>query len=278
MFTLHRLRRLIPLDIKIAGEQIEDDDIHLILEYTAGETWGPFTAPRANRYILHNDQNNPHLNSLEYLQAALQEYNPDLFVISGIQMMDSYKFAAGVREQRLAKLQQQINALPKDTLIHFEMASYVEIELLQQLRKKILPFVDSLGMNEQELDNLAQVLEYGRTTLATDSNPRVAATLDKMRKVFKILAADYFKNAASSQKATARMVSRIHLHTLAFQALLIVKDSKWKNTKIAAAKSALVAHRYVCQSQMVSKVFLQQGKNCLVGFQAGRYFQGTIII
>ncbi|XP_037820502.1 ADP-dependent glucokinase [Lucilia sericata] len=248
----HKLRRLIPDTIKIAGDFIEEDDIHLILEYKAGETWGPFTAPRANRYILHNDHNNPHLNSLEHLQTAIETYKPDLFIISGIQMMDSYKFAEGIREERLLKVNQQINSLTKKTLIHFEMASYVEIELLQHLKQFILPYVDSLGMNEQELDNLAQVLEHGRTTLASDWNPRVATTLDLMRKVFSILAQDYYKNTTSMGQTKRRMVSRIHLHTLAYQALLTIKDSKWKNTKLGAAKAALIAHRYVCQTQVIN--------------------------
>lgn len=248
-----RLRRLVPGSIKIAGDQIDEDDIHLILEYKAGDTWGPFTAPRANRYILHNDQNNPHLNSLEHLEKAVSEYKPDLFVISGIQMMDSYKFEVGIREERLLKVNKQINNLPTQTLIHFEMASYVEIELLQQLRQYLLPYVDSLGMNEQELENLAEVLEFDKTTYASDSNPRVAKTLDQMRKVFTILANDYYQNASTVIKTKRRMVSRIHLHTLAFQALLTVNGSKWKNTKIGAAKSALVANRYVCQTQLVTK-------------------------
>lgn len=248
----HKLRRLIPSSIKIAGDQIEEDDIHMILEYKAGETWGPFTAPRANRYILHNDQNNPHLNSLEHLQKSVKDYQPDLFVISGIQMMDSYKFEVGIREERLLKVNKQINDLSPHTQIHFEMASYVEIELLQQLRKYILPYVDSLGMNEQELENLVQVMEHGRTSFASDSNPRVGATLDHMRKVFSILAKDYYQNASSVIKTKRRMVTRIHLHTLAFQAMLTVKDSAWKNSKIGAAKASLVAHRYVCQTQMIN--------------------------
>lgn len=167
-------------------------------------------------------------------------------------MMDSYKFEDGIREERLHKVNQQISALSKETLIHFEMASYVEIELLQLLKKYILPHVDSLGMNEQELDNLAQVLEHGRTTLASDWNPRVATTLDQMRKVFTILAREYYRNETGVKNTKRRMVSRIHLHTLAYQAMLTVKDSKWKNTKLGAAKAALIAHRYVCQTQVVS--------------------------
>ena len=41
----------------------EDDesaeDIHLIMEYKRGESWGDFTAPRANRWVRLCDDSNP---------------------------------------------------------------------------------------------------------------------------------------------------------------------------------------------------------------------------
>uniref|UniRef100_W8BL76 ADP-dependent glucokinase n=1 Tax=Ceratitis capitata TaxID=7213 RepID=W8BL76_CERCA len=245
-----KLRRLVPAEIKIAGDEIPEDDIHLILEYKSGDTWGPFVAPRANRYILHSDRNNPHLNSVEHFDAAVRNFQPRLLVISGLQMMDSYKFAHGVREARLLKVQEQISLQSPTTLQHFEMASYVEIELLQLLRQYVLPYVDSLGMNEQELENLRQVLTKGRTTLATDWNPRVATALDQMRDVFQILAQDYYRN--STGLPHRRLLTRIHVHTLAYQALLTVRDSQWERTQIAAAKAALTAHRHVCQTDMIN--------------------------
>ncbi|XP_011188211.2 ADP-dependent glucokinase [Zeugodacus cucurbitae] len=245
-----KLRRLVPEEIKIAGDEIPEDDIHLILEYKSGDTWGPLEAPRANRYILHSDQNNPHLNSVEHFDAAVRNFRPRLLVISGIQMMDSYKFAPGVREARLHKVQEQITSQTSATLQHFEMASYVEIELLQLLRQYVLPYVDSLGMNEQELENLRQVLTHGRTTLATDWNPRLATALDQMRDVFQLLAQDYYKNATGLPRR--RLLTRIHVHTLAYQALLTVRDSQWERTQLAAAKAALTAHRHVCQTDMIN--------------------------
>ncbi|EDW70387.1 ADP-dependent glucokinase [Drosophila virilis] len=245
-----KLRPLLPKEIRLAGDEIPDDDIHLILEYKAGDKWGPYEAPRANRYILHNDKNNPHLRSVEQLTDALKHYNPQLLVVSGLQMMDMFKFSPGVREARLRQVQIQLTSQPQDTLQHFEFASYVELQLLQQLRQFVLPYVDSLGMNEQELSNLRQVLENGRTTLATDWNPRVAHTLDQMRQVFISLQEDY--SAQRQSDTRRRMVSRIHVHTLAYQAILTIANSKWKNTRAAAAKAALTAHRYVCKTQFVN--------------------------
>ncbi|XP_030372065.1 ADP-dependent glucokinase [Scaptodrosophila lebanonensis] len=245
-----KLRPLLPKEIRLAGDEIPDDDIHLILEYKAGDGWGPYVAPRANRYILHNDRNNPHLSSVEQLTDALKVYQPQLLVISGLQMMDMFKFMPGVREARLRQVRAQLIQQTRNTLHHFEMASYVELKLLEQLREYVLPYVDSLGMNEQELANLQQVLEHGRTMLATDWNPRIANTLDQIRQVFISLVEDFYRNRKADPQR--RLVSRIHVHTLAYQVILRVMDSKWKNTRAAAAKAALTAHRYVCKSQFIN--------------------------
>ncbi|EDV96613.1 ADP-dependent glucokinase [Drosophila grimshawi] len=245
-----KMRPLLPKEIRLAGDEIVEDDIHLILEYKAGDRWGPYEAPRANRYILHNDKNNPHLRSVEQLTDALKQYQPQLLVVSGLQMMDMFKFTPGVREARLRQVQMQLTSQPSDTLHHFEFASYVELQLLQQLRQFVLPYVDSLGMNEQELSNLRQVLQHGRTTMATDWNPRIAHTLDQMRQVFINLMEDY--HAHKQADTHRRKISRIHVHTLAYQAILTIADSKWKNTRAAAAKAALTAHRYVCKSQFIN--------------------------
>ena len=41
----------------------------------------------------------------------------------------------------------------------------------------MIPYADSLGMNEQELPNLYSMLKFGNITLASDSNPRIAVVL-----------------------------------------------------------------------------------------------------
>lgn len=150
-----------------------------------------------------------------------------------------------LRLERLNLVKEQILSQPLDTLTHFEMASYVDLELLLHLTTKVLPFVDSVGMNEQELSNLCSVLEYGKVIVVADSNPRVATALDQMRKIF------HLTRKLNKEHGSKRKLTRIHVHTLAYQAILTIKSSNWKRTKAAAAKASLIAHRYVCNDQNI---------------------------
>ncbi|PZC82162.1 ADP-dependent glucokinase [Helicoverpa armigera] len=245
-----KLKKYIPKDIQIVGgedNEVVKDDVHMILEYKADEEFGTLKAPRANRYIVHNDENNPLLSSLEKFDEHLPGFSPHLLVISGLQMMDNYPFKVGdgkdLRAERLDLVKKQILSQPLTTLAHFEMASYVDLELLKHLTTKILPFVDSVGMNEQELTNLYSVLEYGEVSIVADSNPRVATALDQMRKTFLLI------RRQNERYQSKRKLTRIHVHTLAYQAIMTVKNSDWKRTEAAAAKASLTAHRYVCNSQ-----------------------------
>lgn len=166
---------------------------------------------------------------------------------------------SGVREARIEKVKEQMIAQPRNTLIHFEMASYVEKDLLSLIEKNILPYTDSIGMNEQEVANLNRKLSKDTVASATDSNPRVAHTLDLMREVFVNLRSSYASNSKNK-----RPLTRMHVHTLAYQVILIVKGSQWNNTKNAAAKAALTAHRHVCANEVVSWVMFKIGFYLLI--------------
>jgi ADP-dependent glucokinase len=235
----------------IEDYSVDVDDIHLILEYQTGDKWGNLVAPRANRYILHNDQHNPRINSLEEFNKSLKAFSPRLFVVSGLQMLDNFPFEEPRdREDRLLKVREQMAQVDKTTFVHFEMASFVEIELLSFLIDNVIPYADSLGMNEQELDNLEQVLETGEISLVADSNPRVATALDQMRAVFVKLNKDHFDH--QHVDANRRPLTRLHVHTLAYQAFMVVRTSQFKNTKNAAAKASLTAHRHVCATTSIN--------------------------
>ncbi|XP_071963749.1 ADP-dependent glucokinase-like [Antedon mediterranea] len=243
-------------DVKSVGKPLEDEDVHIILEYDKDAQWGTYKSPRANRFIVHSDESNPSLESLEDFAAAVKTFNPAALVIGGLQMMDNYPFKEGVRKERLLLLQKMLADSPMSVRNHFEMASFTDENLISDVLDHVLPFVDSIGTNEQELTNLYSILKYGNVTLVTPSYPRVATVLDQMRGIYNIL-------SNTKEMEGQRKLTRLHIHTLAFQAILTTHKSSWKNTMAAAAKSSLTAYRYVCGTKEIdvakSRILMDEG-------------------
>ncbi|KAL0169793.1 hypothetical protein M9458_034389, partial [Cirrhinus mrigala] len=135
----------------------------------------------------------------------------------------------------LGKLAKMLSSASPQTAVHFEMASFVD-------EKFVLPHADSLGMNEQELPNLLSLFRGSNLTVLSDPNPRVATVLDQMRELYRLV------NQRHQEAGTGRPLTRLHVHTLAFQAIIVKRGSKWKNTMSATAKASLTANRHVCGS------------------------------
>ena len=244
--TAHKLHPL----ISVAGNTSDttQEDIHLLFEYDLGAVWGPYTAPRANRFIVHSDYSNMMLETLDDFIDSLTSFQPALVVVSGLQMLDNFPLDKAIRTSKLRQLQQALSSLPSSVKIHFEMASFTEERLLNELLEYVVPYADSLGMNEQELANLCSMLEFGNVTIVSDPYPRVAKALDQIRLLHSLLG----KRKSTSPSRYHRELSRVHVHTLAYQAILVTKDSVWRNMNGAVAKASLTAHRYVCATSKIS--------------------------
>ncbi|CAN7993085.1 unnamed protein product [Ixodes pacificus] len=244
-----KLRKELPEGVTVAGPLTDHDEVHLLLEYPAGLRWGRYQSPRANRFIIHNDYINPKLASVKNFVPELKPFRPDLLVVSGLQMMDNFPFEKGQRAEHVREVRDMMKEADPAVPLHFEMASYTDPTLLHELAEHVLPYSDSVGMNEQELPNLLSILKYGNVSYVADSYPRVATVLDMMRDVYGLMQEQASRHGATDEKnAGRRRLSRLHIHTLAFQAILVARDSPWKNSLAAAAKAALTAHRYTCGS------------------------------
>ena len=237
-------RMLVPDGIAIAGDIAEHDDIHLLLEYPLGSTWGSYSSPRGNRLVLHSDENNPYLKSLDKFQAMLGDFKPSAVIVSGLHMMDNFPFKEGERANLLRKLKKFIQSVPEVIPVHFEMGVFHEEKLMDDLLEYVFPYADSLGLNEQELPNLYSKLMLGKVKKSSSQKPRVAKALDLMRAI-------YQKMRDSRPDDSKRQLTRIHMHTLAFQVVMTTSKSIWKNNKAAAAKASLTATRWVCGSTTI---------------------------
>ncbi|ROT77199.1 hypothetical protein C7M84_004173 [Penaeus vannamei] len=104
-------------------------------------------------------------------------------------------------------------------------------------------------------------MKYGNVSLVSDFNPRVAVVLDQMRDIFKQL-------GDTPEVGGKRRLTRLHLHTLAFQAIMVRKGSPWLNSMAAATKAALTANRHI--NLQNAKILMDDGFTLSQEAGAGR--------
>ncbi|KAM9312456.1 ADP-dependent glucokinase [Gastrophryne carolinensis] len=223
----------------------EHDEYHLILEYKAGERWGPGRAPAANRFIFSHDLSNGAMTSLETLMSSLEEFQPKLLVLSGLHMMEGLS-----QEARINRLQEAATALsdvPSDILIHLELASMTDGDLMRGIIHQVFPVISSLGLNEQELLFLSQSASGPHSILPAWSGiPDVGIVSDIL---FWVLKGSVREDSA---------LTRIHFHTLAYHIIATI-DGFWENQVAAVAAGARAAGAQACATPKIdpSKVMLK---------------------
>lgn len=227
----------------------ENDEYHLILEYKAGEQWGSTQAPQANRFIFSHDVSNGGMSSLETFVASLEDFQPDLVVLSGLHMMEGQ--GKELWEERLKEAVAAISDIRKDIPIHLELASMTDKEFMNSIMQEVMPIVSSIGLNEQELLFLSQAGGGPHAELASWKGiPDVGRVSDILLWILE-------QHGRSDHSSEAEL-TRIHFHTLAYHILATV-DGYWENQAAAVMAGARVASSQACglQTVDVSKVELK---------------------
>ncbi|CAG5133393.1 unnamed protein product, partial [Candidula unifasciata] len=152
-----QLENMMPTTVKIPVScRIPQDEVHLIMEYKVGEKWGTSAAPVANRFITSHDESNAKIIMLEPFFESLSIFQPDLIILSGLQIMDSQ--APEFFQQRLDKVVSLLQQVPASVPIHLELASMANKDFVRQIISKVfLHGATSVGLNEQELGLLSVV-------------------------------------------------------------------------------------------------------------------------
>ncbi|XP_026875753.2 ADP-dependent glucokinase isoform X4 [Electrophorus electricus] len=226
-----KLHELLDEQIVVPPESLQEtDEYHLILEYKAGEQWGLSQAPQANRFIFSHDVSNGGMSTLETFVASLEEFQPGLVVLSGLHMMEG--MGRTLWEERL--------------------------------REQVMPIVNSIGLNEQELLFLSQAGGGPHSSLAAwDGIPDVGRVTDILLWVLE-------QHGRADPESEADL-TRIHFHTLAYHILATV-DGHWVNQQSAVAAGARVASSQACglQAVDVSKVALKAPQSFYSSFSEPR--------
>ncbi|XP_029991999.1 ADP-dependent glucokinase isoform X3 [Sphaeramia orbicularis] len=237
-----KLHELLDEQIVVPPESLQEmDEYHLILEYKAGEQWGLSQAPQANRFIFSHDVSNGEMSSLETFVSSLDEFQPDLVVLSGLHMMEGQ--GRELWELRLKEVVDAITNIQQDVPIHLELASMTDKEYMNSILQEVLPIVSSIGLNEQELLFLSQAANGPHADLASWTGiPDVGRVSDILLWIL--------QQYGCSDLSSEADLTRIHFHTLAYHILATV-DGFWGNQAAAVMAGARVASSQACGLQAV---------------------------
>ncbi|XP_029009261.1 ADP-dependent glucokinase isoform X2 [Betta splendens] len=245
-----KLHEMLDEQIVVPPDSLQEtDEFHLILEYKAGEQWGSTQAPQANRFIFSHDVSNGKMSSLETFVASLEEFQPDLVVLSGLHMMEGQ--GRELWEERLKEAVSAISDIRKDIPIHLELASMTDRDFMNSIMQEVMPIVSSIGLNEQELLFLSHAGEGPHAELAAWKGiPDVGRVSDILLWIL--------EQHGRTDPSSEAELTRIHFHTLAYHILATV-DGYWGNQAAAVLAGARVASTQACGSRSVdiSKVVLK---------------------
>ncbi|XP_047719147.1 ADP-dependent glucokinase isoform X3 [Prionailurus viverrinus] len=237
-----KLHELLDDNVFVPPESLQEvDEFHLILEYQAGEEWGRLKAPHANRFIFSHDLSNGAMNMLEVFVSSLEEFQPDLVVLSGLHMMEGQ--SKELQRKRLLEVVTSISDIPTGIPVHLELASMTNRELMRSIvHQQVFPAVTSLGLNEQELLFLSQAASGPHSSLSSwNGVPDVGMVSDILFWILK---------EHGRSKSRASDLTRIHFHTLVYHILATV-DGHWANQLAAVAAGARVAGTQACATETI---------------------------
>lgn len=219
----------------------DSDEYHLILEYGVGESWGGHVSSCANRFIISHDVSNGQMTSMEKFFESVKSFDGELIVISGLHLLEGQPDE--LRKQKIEDLKMHLFQIPPTVPIHLELASMTSVELMTDIAMNIFPHIDSIGLNEQELSFLSQVLEGpGDTSELEQWPPEIGLMADLLDWVLMTFGRNLRYGSASSR------LTRIHFHCLTYH-MIAVLPRTWANNNVAVAAGSRAASRQACDKE-----------------------------
>ena len=168
------VRRLLPPAVEQVSSATEDTlDPHLIVQYPAGARVRvgdvDLVAARPNRVIFANDPPHRELRIAPDLADVLR--SADVLLLSSFNVIQD----RATLDDRLARLREDMRALPAGALVMFEDAGYHVPELSLRVRDEMAGVVDVYSLNEDEMQAY-----LGREVDLLDP-PAVAAAVTELR-------------------------------------------------------------------------------------------------
>ena len=220
--------------------------MHIILEYPKGQQWGELTAVCANRVIISNDTANSMLKPLEQFGQAVASFQPDLVIFSGAHMLEGQP--RSYWELRMRDMITVLRSVPRYCILHMEMATVGDHSFMHRLAEEVFPYVDSLGLNEQELLTLAKSANASFNFTDIGSKPSITYASDLLHWM-------YATYTSHRHKRESRL-TRIHFHSLTFHILVQptrdLAGSRWSAGVEAVMAGSRQASLQACNTNEIT--------------------------
>ncbi|KYQ89360.1 glucokinase [Tieghemostelium lacteum] len=261
-----KLKPKLHKNVKVVPSDFNDDEAHIIMEYNQNSKWYGVSPPRANRFIISRDISNSQLAHMDVLHDFLpkMEKRPDSILLSGLHLLTKEYQATRVDEmvRRIGEVPH--SSVPSQFLdskynipIHLELASVADVDYMRVLANKIIPNVDSLGLNEQELGFLYVSTGGSKYTLEDFVKPDINTAVEAIKHIFTEIILKDIQGFDENVLPERRLTSRIHFHYLTYHIIAIKSgySEQWRSPKAsiaAVAASVLEATHQACNFSNIS--------------------------
>jgi len=130
---------------------------------------------------------------------------------------------------------------------HLELASIGSPDLLRDIATRVLPRVDSLGLNEQELGGIYLVTGGKQHDVDAFKAPKVSTVADAIKHLFSLA-------LSHSHSASPRALTRVHFHCLHFHLIAQKQGSIWEPGTQSVAQGSLACSHQACEHKGVDVV------------------------
>ncbi|XP_051898669.1 ADP-dependent glucokinase isoform X3 [Pristis pectinata] len=190
------------------------------------------------------------MKMLETLILSLEEFQPELIVLSGLHMMEGQEKEE--RDKRLQEVSLLISEIPNEISVHLELASMTDTAYMNTIvEQQVLTIVNSIGLNEQELLFISRAGSGPHSSQQYWSGtPDVGVVSDI---IFWLL-----KEYGRTDSTRDSDLTRIHFHSLTYHMVAVI-DGYWSNQVASVAAGARVAASQACGTDTIdpTKVVLK---------------------
>uniref|UniRef100_A0A915PPU9 HORMA domain-containing protein n=1 Tax=Setaria digitata TaxID=48799 RepID=A0A915PPU9_9BILA len=232
-----------PSIVRTNSTRIVKDELHVIMEYKQGEILGEYVAPASSRFIASHDQYSGSAVVIEMFFKAISQFNPDLVILTGVHHLQNQN--KEMRMEKLRLIKRSLLQVEHNIPIHFELGNMGNPDHVAEVLKRIVPHVDSLGLNEQELAFFSNV-GNGPYTHLYPVFPGALHVHKVVEMLYWLLTKFGHDSSDPESENYKYRLSRIHFQSLTFH-LMVYKGTDWSNLAAGLAAGAKVAARQSCK-------------------------------